>query len=107
MKLLVSTSYTVKCKREVGLFSLDTRKPIQSRSSDLTVAATEMNCLQMTVPKNKVEEEKGGRRGEREGKGGNGQKLPTKSKSKHIENEVERETKGKGRGVTPRAHDFI
>lgn len=60
MKLLVSTSYTVKCKREVGLFSLDTRKPIQSRSSDLTVAATEMNCLQMTVPKNKVEEEKGG-----------------------------------------------
>lgn len=66
MKLLVSTSYTVKCKREVGLFSLDTRKPIQSRSSDLTVAATEMNCLQMTVPKNKVEEEKGGEeRGER------------------------------------------
>lgn len=66
MKLLVSTSYTVKCKREAGLFNLDTRKPIQSRSSDLTVAATEMNCLQMTVPKNKVEEEKGGEeRGER------------------------------------------
>lgn len=67
MKLLVSTSYTVKCKREAGLFNLDTRKPIQSRSSDLTVAATEMNCLQMTVPKNKVEEEKGGE--ERGGRG--------------------------------------